>query len=130
MHRRHPVATLAAALAPTPGSLLCTGRHASRESTAHRVARRGYQTREPLDRAADWWRREHRRGGLQRAGCAVATTEIIHVTDDTTKAELEEALVNLAQYAARQMHHPDCERWVTAHRRIDLLLVDWEQASA
>lgn len=58
------------------------------------------------------------------------TPQVIRVTDDTTKAELEEALTNLAQYAARQQHHPDCERWVTAHRRIDALLCDWERAPA
>lgn len=48
----------------------------------------------------------------------------------TPRCELEEALTNLAKYAARQMHHPDCERWVTAHRRIDDLLDEWEMTPA
>lgn len=50
------------------------------------------------------------------------------VVDPITRDELAEALTNLAKYAARQMHHPDCERWVTAHRRLDELLVEWEAA--
>jgi len=52
------------------------------------------------------------------------------VTDETTRAELAEALTHLAAYASRQQHHPDCERWVTAHRRIDVLLTEYERAPA
>lgn len=56
--------------------------------------------------------------------------DTIRVTDDSTRAEIAEALTNMAAYAARQQHHPDCERWVTAHRRIDALLDDYEKARA
>lgn len=56
--------------------------------------------------------------------------EVIHLTDDSTKAEVAEAITHLAHYAARQMHHPDCTRWVRAHERINQLLVDWEHAPA
>lgn len=59
-----------------------------------------------------------------------ATPDTIVVTDETTRAELAEAITHLGAYAARQMHHPDCERWVTAHRRIDNLLYEWQRASA
>lgn len=52
--------------------------------------------------------------------------DLIHVTDETTRDELPEALTHLAQYAARQQHHPDCTTWVRAHERIDALLCDWE----
>ena len=37
---------------------------------------------------------------------------------------------NLGAFAARQMHHPDCTRWVNAHRQIDALLTDWQRADA
>ena len=56
--------------------------------------------------------------------------DVIRVDDATTKAELEEALTNLCTYAKRQMHHVDCERWRTAHERIDALLTDWQAAPA
>lgn len=56
--------------------------------------------------------------------------EMIRITDESSRAEIAEALTHLAQYAARQMHHPDCSRWVRAHERIDALLGDWERASA
>lgn len=54
----------------------------------------------------------------------------IRITDESTKAEVAEALTHLAQYAARQQHHPDCVQWVTAHERIDSLLGDWQVAPA
>lgn len=56
--------------------------------------------------------------------------ETIRITDESTRAEIAEALTHLAHYAARQMHHPDCSRWVRAHERIDVLLADWEAAPA
>lgn len=56
--------------------------------------------------------------------------KVIRINDETTRAELAEALTHLAKYARRQPHHPDCARWVLAHQRIDALPVDWEQASA
>ena len=58
------------------------------------------------------------------------TTEIILVTDTTTRAEIAEAITNLGAFAARQMHHPACARWVNAHRQIDALLFDWQRADA
>lgn len=54
--------------------------------------------------------------------------ETIRLDDDSTKAEYAEALTHLAEYAARQQHHPDCARWVRAHERIDQLLDDWQAA--
>lgn len=59
-----------------------------------------------------------------------AKPETIRITDESTKAEVAEALTHLAQYAARQQHHPDCSRWVWAHERIDSLLYDYERAPA
>lgn len=53
---------------------------------------------------------------------------VIRVTDETTKAEIEESLRHLAAYAAHQLHHPDCKPWRTAHERIDALLDDWRRA--
>ena len=53
------------------------------------------------------------------------SADIIH---ESTRAEIAEAITNMGRYAARQQHHPDCERWVTAHRRIDAMLDDWERA--
>ncbi len=55
---------------------------------------------------------------------------VTRVTDQTTRLELAEALTNLAAYAARQQHHPDCVRWVRAHERINVLLDDYERAPA
>ena len=46
--------------------------------------------------------------------------------DDSTRAELEEALTYLARYAAHQLHHVDCVPWRTAHERIDMLLDKWQ----
>ena len=56
--------------------------------------------------------------------------ETIRITDDSTKAEIAEAITHLGQYASRQQHHPDCTRWVRAHERINALLTDWETAPA
>lgn len=56
--------------------------------------------------------------------------ETIRITDESTKVEIAEALTHLAEYAARQQHHPDSTRWVRAHERINALLTDWEAAPA
>lgn len=56
--------------------------------------------------------------------------EHLRITDESTKADIAEALTHLATYASRQQHHPDSVRWVRAHERIDALLEDWEQAPA
>jgi hypothetical protein len=58
------------------------------------------------------------------------TPDQIRITDESTREEIGEALTHLAQYAARQQHHPDCSRWVRAHERIDSLLDDWLEAEA
>lgn len=60
----------------------------------------------------------------------VTMIEPVEHPDATPRCELEEALTNLARYAARQMHHPDCGTWVRAHERIDALLDEWLVASA
>ena len=57
-------------------------------------------------------------------------TEDIKVTDQTTRAELAEAITHLNDYAKHQQHHVDNSRWVRAHQRIDVLLGDWEQAGS
>lgn len=54
--------------------------------------------------------------------------EAIRITDESSRADIAEALTHLAAYAARQQHHVDCVRWVRAHERIDELLGDWERA--
>ena len=56
--------------------------------------------------------------------------ETLRITDDSTRAEIAEAITHLAQYAARQQHHPDSTRWVRAHERINALLDDLERAPA
>ncbi|GAB2970210.1 hypothetical protein [Nocardioides montaniterrae] len=51
--------------------------------------------------------------------------ETIRVTDETTRAELIEALGNLCAYAKRQPHVlgvSSPSRWDLAHRRIDAVL--------
>lgn len=55
---------------------------------------------------------------------------LIRLDDDSTKAEVAEAITHLAEYAARQQHHPDCTRWVRAHDKINQLLDDYENAPA
>jgi hypothetical protein len=54
----------------------------------------------------------------------------LRITDESSKAEIAEAITHLGKYAARQMHHADCIPWRTAHERIDALLDDWERAEA
>ena len=56
--------------------------------------------------------------------------EAIRITDDSTRAEIAEAITHLGQYAAHQQHHPDSGRWVRAHERINALLDDYERAPA
>lgn len=56
------------------------------------------------------------------------TTEIVRVTDDTTRAEIAEALTNLAATASRLLHHPDNGPWLRCHARMDVLLEDWLNA--
>lgn len=60
------------------------------------------------------------------------TAPLIRVTDSTSRAELEEALTNLAAHARRQVRVLDVaglpSAWTKAHARIDALLVDWQAA--
>lgn len=61
-------------------------------------------------------------------------SEFLLVTDDTTRAELAEAISHVGAYAKRQPHvmgdavHPSM--WDRSHARLDSLLTDWELAGA
>lgn len=49
----------------------------------------------------------------------------IRVTDETTRAEIEEALTTLARQAARiPRHHVEAK--AKAHETLDVLLLEWE----
>jgi hypothetical protein len=52
---------------------------------------------------------------------------IVRVTDETTKAELEEAIVGHRETLRRMPAHW-ADRRARLHGLIDALLVDWEQA--
>lgn len=59
-------------------------------------------------------------------------TEIIHIDDNTTRAELIEALGNLNGYAKRQPHVLGVtapSRWDMAHGRIDAVLDELDGAA-
>lgn len=64
----------------------------------------------------------------------VPDREVIRVTDDTTKAELAEALTNLSHTAQREFPVVGTEDvptpWDCRHRVINALLCDWERAPA
>ncbi|WP_067428320.1 hypothetical protein [Nocardioides jensenii] len=51
--------------------------------------------------------------------------EIVRVTDDTTKAELEEAITNIRATLARMPSHWT-DRRAGLHAKIDALLVEWQ----
>lgn len=61
---------------------------------------------------------------------------LIHVTDDTTRDELAEALANLNTFAKRQMYVVEKfttdspTAWSRAHQRINALLTDMERVRA
>lgn len=55
------------------------------------------------------------------------TAEIIRVTDDTTRAELEEAITGHNLTLSRMPKHWT-DRRARLHALIDALLEDWEQA--
>lgn len=60
-------------------------------------------------------------------------TEIIHIDDDTSRADLIEALGNLNGYAKRQPHVLGVSapsRWDMAHARIDAVLDELDEARA
>lgn len=53
------------------------------------------------------------------------------ITDDTTKADLAEAITNVNAYAERQPHVLGVSgpsRWDRAHAKLDALLDDYERA--
>ena len=56
----------------------------------------------------------------------LTTPDLFVVTDETTAEEIVEAIVRYNDHAKRQQHHPDCRTWVNAHRRINVLLHDWQ----
>lgn len=67
----------------------------------------------------------HAERGRCRSGVSMSA-DIIRVCDDSSREDIAEAITHLGEYAAHQLHHPDCKPWVTAHRRIDALLDDWQ----
>jgi hypothetical protein len=52
---------------------------------------------------------------------------ILVITDDTTKAEIEEALQFIVQTLHRMPTHW-VDRRAVLHARVDVLLADWERA--
>lgn len=56
---------------------------------------------------------------------------MLKVTDETTRAELAEAITNVCAYAERQPHVLGVtgpSRWDRAHAKLDALLDDYERA--
>lgn len=56
-------------------------------------------------------------------------TEVVRVTDQTTRAELEEALSNIVGTLHRMPAHW-VDRRAALHAKIDAMLEDWERAKA
>ena len=56
------------------------------------------------------------------------TTETIVIKDDTTKAELEEAMANVVATLHRMPAHWT-DRRASLHAKLDAMLSDWETAS-
>jgi hypothetical protein len=54
---------------------------------------------------------------------------VLRVTDDTTRAELEQAIANINATLHRMPNHW-VERRAGLHEKIDALLEDWEQTNA
>ena len=57
------------------------------------------------------------------------TADVIRITDDTTRAELEEAMANVVATLSRMPSHWTDKR-AALHAKIDAMLVDWEAAGA
>lgn len=51
------------------------------------------------------------------------------ITDDTTRAELEEAMTNVVATLRRMPAHW-ADRRATLHAKLDDMLLDWQQADA
>ena len=57
------------------------------------------------------------------------TREVIVVTDETTRAELEEAMTNVVATLHRMPAHWTDKR-AGLHHKLDAMLTDWQQAPA
>lgn len=57
----------------------------------------------------------------------MTTQPIVRITDDTTRAELEEAMANVVATLHRMPAHWT-DRRATLHARLDAMLEDWEHA--
>lgn len=58
-----------------------------------------------------------------------AMTELILVTDDTSRADLEEAMANIVNTLHRMPNHWT-DRRASLHHKLDALLTDWQNAPA
>jgi hypothetical protein len=56
-----------------------------------------------------------------------APAPVIRVTDETTRAEIEEAMGNVV-HALRRCPSHWTDRRASLHAKLDALLVDWERA--
>lgn len=54
--------------------------------------------------------------------------DVVLVTDDTTRAELEQAIISHRETLRRMPAHWT-DRRAAIHARIDAMLTDWEQAA-
>ena len=57
-----------------------------------------------------------------------AAMDVVLVTDDTTRAELEQAIISHRETLRRMPAHWT-DRRAAIHARIDAMLTDWEQAA-
>lgn len=57
---------------------------------------------------------------------ATLAPDLFVVTDETTAADIAEAITHLAAYAKRQQNYAGNEAWARTHRRINALLHDWQ----
>lgn len=55
--------------------------------------------------------------------------DVIHITDETTRAELEEAMTNIVATLHRMPNHW-ADRRAGMHDKLNALLDDWELAGA
>ena len=60
---------------------------------------------------------------------AKMTTETIVIKDDTSRAELEEAMANIVATLHRMPAHWT-DRRASLHAKLDVMLEDWQQADA
>ena len=62
-------------------------------------------------------------------GATMTTTHTIVIKDDTTRAELEEAMANIVATLHRMPAHWT-DRRASLHAKLDVMLEDWERADA